>query len=134
MSHELYKAWLDSARADLKSIKYMLEDEFLTHIVGFHAQQCVEKCFKALLENFGERVPKEHSTIKLYGMVKQNLPEQIDIDLLTDLDDLYIDSRYPGEFGLLPHGKPSLEEAKEFYEYARHVFQRVCNVLDNETD
>jgi HEPN domain-containing protein len=133
MSHELCKAWLDSARADLKSIEYILEDEFLTHIVGFHAQQCVEKCFKGLLENFKERVPKEHSTLKLYGMVKQNLPEEMDIDLLTDLDDLYIDSRYPGEFGLLPHGKPSLEEAKEFYEFARHVFQKVCNVLDIQT-
>lgn len=133
MSRELSKAWLDSALADLKSIEYILNDEFLSHIIAFHAQQSVEKCFKAVLEHFGERVPKEHSTLKLYGMVKQNLPKQIDIDLLTDLDDLYIDSRYPGEFGLLPHGKPTLNEAREFYEIAQYVYQSVYNTLDIHT-
>jgi HEPN domain-containing protein len=133
MSRESTKAWLDSALADLKSIEYILEDEFLTHIVAFHGQQCVEKCFKAVLENTRKRVPKEHSTLKLYGLVKQNLHEGIDIDLLTDLDDLYIDSRYPGEFGLLPHGKPTLEEAREFYEFAHFVFDRTCKTLDIET-
>ena len=130
MSRELSKAWLDSARADLKSIEYILEDEFLTHIVGFHGQQCVEKCFKAMLEHFGEMVPKEHSTLKLYGIVKQKLPEEIDTDLLTDLDDLYIDSRYPGEFGLLPHGKPTLDEAREFYKFALDIFECVSDALD----
>ena len=39
-------------------------------------------------------------------------------DLLTLLDQLYIDARYPGELGLLPNGKPTAEEAKEFYSLA----------------
>ena len=32
--------------------------------------------------------------------------------------DDYIDSRYPGDMGLLPYGKPTLEDAKEFHEFA----------------
>ena len=35
----------------------------------------------------------------------------------------YIDSRYPGELGLLPDGKPSLEEAKGFYEFAKNIHE-----------
>ena len=28
---------------------------------------------------------------------------------------VYIDSRYPGDLGLMPNGKPSLEEAEMYY-------------------
>ncbi len=52
------------------------------------------------------------------------------INLIHLLDELYIDSRYPNDFGLLPYGKPTLEDAKEFYEFALTVFDKVCNILD----
>ena len=60
MNKELSKAWLLSALADLKTMEHLLEDEFLAHVVAFHGQQCVEKSFKAILENAHKRVPKEH--------------------------------------------------------------------------
>ena len=123
MSNEMAKAWISSALADLKSIAHIIDDEFLTHIVAFHAQQCVEKCFKAMLEaKAGIKVPRTHSTLKLYGMIKDELAIEIDIDLLTDFDSLYIDARYPGDLGLLPDGKPSLMDAREFYDVAQSVF------------
>jgi len=125
MSKESARAWLESALADLKSIEYIKGDDFLTHMVAFHAQQCVEKCFKAMLEYTGQRVPKEHSTLKLYGLVKNELPADFEIDMLTDLDDLYIESRYPGDLGLLPHGKPTKDESSEFFEFAQSVFDMV---------
>jgi HEPN domain-containing protein len=132
MSKESAQAWLVSALADLKSIEYIKSDDFLTHMVAFHAQQCVEKCFKAMLENAGKRVPKEHSTLKLYGLVKNELPADIEIDMLTDLDDLYIEARYPGDLGLLPNGKPSPDEASEFFELAQYIFDVVKNHLNYE--
>jgi len=46
------------------------------------------------------------------------------------LDDLYIESRYPGYLGLLPNGKPSLEDAKEFYDFALMIFNRICELLN----
>ena len=113
----------------LKNIEHIIDDNYLTHIVAFHSQQCIEKCFKAILEFQSKNVPKEHSAIKLYGLVKDDLRTQIDYDLLTDLDDLYVDSRYPGDFGLLPHGKPTLENAREFYENALKVYKEVCETV-----
>ena len=68
------------------------------------------------------KVPRTHSTLKLYGMIKGELAIEIDIDLLTDFDSLYIDARYPGDLGLLPDGKPSLMDAREFYDVAQSVF------------
>jgi len=32
--------------------------------------------------------------------------------------------------GLLPNGKPTLEDAKEFYEFALDIFNRVCKLLN----
>ncbi|WP_291323560.1 HEPN domain-containing protein [Desulfonatronospira sp.] len=125
MSKESARAWLESALADLKSIEYIKGDDFLTHMAAFHAQQCVEKCFKATLEYTGQRVLKAHSTLKLYGLVKNELPVDFEIDMLTDLDDLYIESRYPGDLGLLPHGKPTKDESREFFEFAQYVFDMV---------
>jgi len=50
-------------------------------------------------------------------------------DILEDLNSLYIDSRYPSSFGLLPDGKPTLEDAKRFYEFTLEIFERVCILL-----
>ena len=130
MSNEMAKAWISSALADLKNIEHIIDDEFLTHIVAFHAQQCVEKCFKAILEGkAGIKVPRTHSTLKLYGMIKDELVIEIDIDLLTDFDSLDIDARYPGDLGLLPDGKPSLMDAREFYDVAQEVFSTISDML-----
>ena len=40
--------WLKAANDDLLVIESIIKNEFLTHMVAFHAQQCVEKCFKAI--------------------------------------------------------------------------------------
>ncbi len=50
------------------------------------------------------------------------------------LDDLYIDARYPGDFGLLPNGQPTLENAKEFYEFAEKVFVKICDLIGMNKD
>ena len=51
----------------------------------------------------------------LYGKIKEKFTSEINTDLFILLDQLYIDARYPGELGLLPDGKPSVSEAREFY-------------------
>ena len=122
--------WLESAEMDLGSIEQIIQREDLTPVAAFHAQQCVEKCFKAVLEERSQRVPKEHSTLKLYGLVQELVPLEVDAGLLTDLDDLYIESRYPGEQGLLPNGKPTLADAQQFQEFAQSVYEQVKRSLD----
>ena len=47
----------------------------------------------------------------------------------TSLDSLYIEARYPGELGLLPDGRPTIDDARRFYEYAKWVFETVSGKL-----
>ena len=102
----------------------------MTHVVAFHAQQCVEKCFKAVLEQQNHRVPKDHSTIRLSAMVKNFFDEILVEDILTDLDDLYIEARYPADLGFLPYGKPNKDDALQFLQFAEKIFARACQILD----
>jgi len=120
--------WLKSAEMDLGSIDQIIQREDLTPVAAFHSQQCVEKCFKAVLEEHATKVPKEHSTLKLYGLVRDLVPLDVDLDILTDLDDLYIESRYPGEFGLLPAGKPTLADTMEFHTFAKGIYEQVSSM------
>jgi len=123
--------WFISAECDLLLIQEILEIENLAHLSAFHSQQCVEKSFKAVIEEFDLGFIKTHSLETLYNLVKKKLPGQLDIDILILLDQLYIDSRYPGEMGLLPSGKPSLSEAEEFFRFARMVIEaskKACSV------
>ena len=116
--------WLKSARDDLSLIEHILLDEHLTHLAAFHAQQAIEKSIKALLEAKNLKVPKTHSPNRLFALVGTGIQE-IDSDLLLTLDGLYIELRYPGEFGLLPDGKPSLNDAQLFYDFAVSIYETV---------
>jgi HEPN domain-containing protein len=67
---DIYKEWMHSAMMDLRSIEKILDDPFLTPVACFHAQQCVEKAFKAILEKQGREVPKTHDIIRLFGLTE----------------------------------------------------------------
>lgn len=123
------KEWLAAAYDDILTIEEIKDNNHLTHIVAFHAQQSVEKSFKAILENKEIEFPNIHKLLRLYKLIP--IPVTIsNFNLLTILDKLYIDSRYPGDMGLLPHGKPTLEDAKEFYDFSLEIFNQVCTVLN----
>ena len=124
------QGWLDSATDDLNNIKHIITEESLTNIVAFHAQQSVEKSFKALLSHHGQDVPKQHSTLTLYGLIGDYIDIFINEELLSTFDDLYIESRYPGNFGLLPYGKPTLVDAKEFYELALDIYDYIKRKIE----
>jgi HEPN domain-containing protein len=126
---ELATAWLQASYSDLVVIKEIVHNDFLSHMVAFHSQQSIEKSFKALLEFYTNRVPQKHDLILLAELVSQYIDVDNE-DILEDLNELYIDSRYPNSFGLLPNGKPTLENAKEFYLFADDIFYRVCKILD----
>ena len=126
--NESAKAWLSSAKMDLENIRLIIDNEFLTPISCFHIQQCIEKSMKALLESKNAHVPKTHDLLRLYALITEYLKIDIDLILLQKINDLYIDSRYPGNLGLLPEGKPEVVEAKEFYEFAL----RINSILTDE--
>jgi len=111
--------WLKAAADDLSTIGKIMGDENLTQVVAFHAQQAVEKSLKALLEEHGIDVPKIHDIVRLQKLVEKhvNLSDE-QMRTLIKINELYIDSRYPGESGLLPNGKPGVTDAEEFYAFA----------------
>jgi len=120
--------WLKAALDDLDSIGYIIEVEHLTNIVAFHAQQAIEKSFKALFEYSKIAFIKTHNLERLYKELENII--EVDYEQLELINELYIDSRYPGDIGLLPHGKPTTNDAKQFYGFAKDVFNKVCDILN----
>jgi len=126
---EITKQWLEFAKADLKSCENNISDSFLTNIVAFHAQQTVEKCFKAIIEENNLKVERTHSLFKLVSSIKKFITFNIDIDNIELLDKIYTSSRYPGEVGLFPNGKPSVEESKQLYAFAMDIYNMTIQML-----
>ncbi len=124
--------WLRSAKTDLETIDAILENERLRNIVAFHSQQCVEKCLKAVIEEFDLPAGKIHNLITLMVIVTKVKEFNFSEDNLSLLNTLYIDSRYPGALGLLPDGNPTEEETAEFYKFACNVYKDVKDFLYGE--
>jgi len=123
------KEWVKAAYDDIILLEEIKNNKHLTSIIAFHSQQAIEKSLKALLVEQGVNIPKIHSLNKLFNECKNQIG-LTDSQIVNKLDKLYIDSRYPGDMGLLPYGKPTLEDAKEFYDFALEVFERVCDILN----
>jgi len=50
--------------------------------------------------------------------------------LLATINDVYLDSRYPGEVGLLNGVKPTVELADSFFSFAKEVEAKIKDVLN----
>lgn len=132
MNKKLSIEWLKAAYCDIAVLEKIVDDSFITQMTSFHAQQSIEKSLKAILEYHEDNVPKKHDVLLLKDKVQKYI--QIDNEyILEALNTLYIDSRYPGELGLLPNGKPTLQDAQEFYNFAKDIFYQVCELLEITT-
>ena len=54
------EAWLIKAGEDREAIRTLRGNPQLTGVIAFHAQQCVEKCLKAVAEERAATVPRVH--------------------------------------------------------------------------
>ena len=124
--------WLNFAETDLQTCKKLINDEFLTNIVAFHAQQTVEKCFKAIIEENDLEVPKIHNLMRLFDIIETLVNYTIDEKMLQNIDTVYIKTRYPGYLGMLPDVKPSLKQSKQLYEFAEEIFRKTKKCLNKE--
>jgi len=122
---QITKDWLETAKLDLEAITCIIQNDRLTGHVAFYAQQAIEKSLKAIIEESGERVPKIHTLSKLFDLCAAFINIPYDEDIIIALDSLYIESRYPGEFGLLPGGKPNHKQAALYYNFAQNIFETV---------
>ena len=63
---------------------------------------------------------KTHNLERLYRYVENQI--EVDEEFLRLVNELYIESRYPGDMGLLSSGKPTLEDAGEFHTPSSGMF------------
>jgi HEPN domain-containing protein len=97
--------------------------------VSFHCQQCLEKCFKATIEE------RDKPSIKYHDLLRLQLNANIQLSgsetiLLSMINEVYIDARYPGDLGLLPHGKPTISEVEAFIHFCEIMLRRLKLELD----
>jgi HEPN domain-containing protein len=130
MKDKPVKAWIELAHRDLIAAKELINNEYLCNIVLFHSQQTIEKCLKALLEQNNINPPKIHGINKLFSLLPELIKEKITLNdfEMNLIDDIYIDTRYPSNFGLLPSGFPSQEEAREVLEIADRIFNQTITL------
>ncbi len=118
------KDWLSAAEDDLWAAKKLASEVRLTNIVAFHCQQCLEKCFKAVIEEQGKPSIKSHDLLRLQVNANIQLAET-ETTLLEIINEVYIDARYPGDLGLLPHGKPTTSEVEAFIFFCEVLLERL---------
>lgn len=123
------REWLNAANDDLIAMEVMLGREAITNMVAFHAQQAIEKSFKAVIEEFNLGRIRTHQLENLYAKI-QSILSGLDETILEELDTVYIEARYPGDLGLMPHGKPSVEEVTVYYQEALNIKLRVEALLN----
>ena len=112
------RAWLERATQDDKLARLSLRQKPpLTYGACFHAQQCAEKCLKALLVASNHAFSKIHDLLKLRDECAQaGIQAPIAEDKLSLLSSYAVRVRYPGE-------DPTLEEAREAVETATAVLR-----------
>jgi HEPN domain-containing protein len=124
--------WITLAEKDVKTASIIINEEYLTNIVAFHCQQAIEKYFKAYILEQNRPLLKIHDLPKLYGIIKEIKDFEIDEDLLSIINETYIEERYPGELGLLPDGMPSKEQAHDFLEFTKDIEGKIKTELNKK--
>jgi len=127
------KEWMKFAKSDLQATMAIITEENLSTVAAFHTQQCIEKSLKALLELNNKKIPRTHDLIKLLKKIEEekiNIDMKISEEVLDQINQVYIDTRYPADFGLLPEGKPSISKVKEFLNEAENIFNKTEKIIE----
>lgn len=119
------KEWIMVADKDMLTIANLVKCEtIVTDSVAFHCQQAIEKYFKAYLLENGWQLQKTHDLANLYGEIKKIKDLQIDEKVLSKIDDVYVDIRYPDDYR-----EPTGEEVEAFYKFTQEVAKKIKQEL-----
>ncbi len=118
--------WLAKADNDLRSAEYLLKmEDCPTDTTCFHAQQCVEKCLKALLVSQGTEFQKTHDLTKLMVLLPSRLRPPLEDKEQDRLTEYATVTRYPGNYEPI-----SVSEARQAVRTARRVRREVRKILE----
>jgi HEPN domain-containing protein len=84
------------AERDAVAMRVLAEvPEVAFAILGFHAQQCVEKSLKAVMAIHGVTFPRTHSLEELHRLlITANYPVPLALEVLTNLTPYAVSTRY----------------------------------------
>ena len=93
---DLARRFLALADRDMKAFRKLSGDpEMDDELVGFHAQQTVEKCLKAVLAKHRVEVRKTHDLRELLALLEANhLPGPPSVDEIKNLNPFAVMLRY----------------------------------------
>ncbi len=114
--------WIAKAEKDyLVATRELKAEPLAAEAVCFHAQQCIEKYMKAILQENEVEFEKIHDLDVLLGQCTDFIPELKNFrDDLIKLSTYAVDVRYPGS-------DVSEEEAKECAE----IMEKIRNIIRN---
>lgn len=112
----LTKEWIEKAEEDyrtaIREIRVKKEPSY--DVVCFHAQQCVEKYLKALLQEKKTRFPNTHDLVELLRLCLTSYPQLEKYkESFSKITDYAVDFRYPGIFATRATAKEAVEIMKE---------------------
>jgi HEPN domain-containing protein len=111
---EITEKGIERAYDDIETMGEIIDNPRLTNIVALHSQQAIKKSLKAVIEELEIGAIKTHNLEKLFATVDDFIQFEVDWDLVKKLDALYIDARYPSEWGILSYGKPTWKMQENF--------------------
>ena len=119
---DLVRQWMQKADNDLVNAEHtlLLSDNCPYDTVGFHAQQCVEKCLKAVLVRLQIPFRKTHDLEELSLMLPPSCGVPLPVDDFARLTPHATNSRYPDDWR-----SPTRGEAEWAVGVARRIRQAV---------
>ncbi len=122
---DLVREWLDRAEQDAATAEFLLQmrprpDE----IIGFHAQQAVEKAAKAILVSTSVTPPRTHDLVFLHQLLDRETNMDIDrMQLFSRLTPYAVEHRYPVTSSIDPNQVE--EDVREAVNFVRLVTHRL---------
>ena len=123
--NELVNEWLQKAEGDFHSAlrEYKARKNPNYDAAGFHAQQCIEKYLKALLQIHNKPFQKIHDLLALTELCLPFLPDlQLYKKSLAYLNQFVVEFRYPGESANREQAKQAVTEMKKVRDVLRNQF------------
>jgi len=126
--NESIQEWLKMSEYDLKTAAAMLKTKRYLY-VAFMCQQAIEKILKAIYaQKRKELPPRTHNLLYLIDVLKLEVTDS-DKVFLAQLNQFYLESRYPGKKSQLAKemdkkkGREFLNSTKEVWECLKQMLQ-----------
>ena len=119
---ELVQEWIKKAEGDFyTAIREYRARKFPNYdAAGFHAQQCIEKYLKAVLQYHRVEFRKIHDLLALKELTQPFIPElELYKAFLAYLNQFAVHFRYPGETATKEQAKQAIKAMKVLREVIR---------------